>query len=79
VTYEGDMIEKYGEDIAKHPRDDPELWAYKQGGSGKRTFGIGSSDLEFVMTGIPSSGSFSSYAKYKQSQEEVCLFLYIIS
>ncbi|KAL4590372.1 hypothetical protein LXL04_003301 [Taraxacum kok-saghyz] len=88
-AYNRGLFEKYGEDPAQHMVNDPELWTQtqlrRQGGKQKGPmFGIGSSDLNYLVTGTYSSQSSSSsvaaadYAKsqadYAKSQEKVIEF-----
>ncbi|KAL4580035.1 hypothetical protein LXL04_016209 [Taraxacum kok-saghyz] len=85
-AYNRGFFENYGEDPAQHMVNDPELWTQtqlrRQGGKQKGPmFGIGSSDLNYLVTGTYSSESSSSsvaatdYAKsqadYAKSQEKV--------
>ncbi|CAH1434599.1 unnamed protein product, partial [Lactuca virosa] len=72
-AYRRGLVEKYGDDPTQQRTNDPELWAatqmQRQGGKGKgRIYGIGSSDLHFVISGAYSFGSTSSSAE--QSQQE---------
>ncbi|KAM0017982.1 hypothetical protein Hdeb2414_s0027g00694091 [Helianthus debilis subsp. tardiflorus] len=68
------MCEVYGPNYYEHP-DDPEVWARAIGqGRTRWVYGIGSSDLEYLVTGTSSSssdGSTPSQAEYQRSQEEV--------
>ncbi|KAL4554581.1 hypothetical protein LXL04_037175 [Taraxacum kok-saghyz] len=85
-AYNIGLFEKYGEDPAQHMVNDPKLWTqtqlHRQGGKQKDPmYGIGSSDLNYVVTGTYSSVSSSNsvaaadYAKsqadYAKSQEKV--------
>ncbi|KAL4583616.1 hypothetical protein LXL04_008194 [Taraxacum kok-saghyz] len=78
-AYNRGLFEKYGEDPAQHMVNDPELWTQtqllRQGGKQKGLmYGIGSSDIEYVVTGTYSSVSSSSSvaaADYAKSQEKV--------
>ncbi|KAJ0538253.1 hypothetical protein HanHA300_Chr08g0272901 [Helianthus annuus] len=66
------MREVYGPNYSEFP-DHPEVWArvVRQGRT-HRVYRIGSSDLEYLVTGTSSSvGSAPSQAEYQQSQEEV--------
>ncbi|KAK9067541.1 hypothetical protein SSX86_011652 [Deinandra increscens subsp. villosa] len=66
-AYETDMLKKYGKQ-----HDDSDLWVGKQGGSGTRIFGIGSSDPQFVVTGKSSTiESGPLIAEYERSQKRV--------
>ncbi|MFS7965582.1 hypothetical protein Hanom_Chr09g00763921 [Helianthus anomalus] len=62
----------YGPNYSEFPYD-PEVWARVVGQDRMgRVYGIGSSDLEFLVTGTSSSvGSAPSQAEYQRSQEEV--------
>ncbi|KAD3067611.1 hypothetical protein E3N88_35491 [Mikania micrantha] len=62
------MVEKYGEDETQHPIGDIDLWERSQGEK-KQSFGIGSSDRHFILTGTPSSsiGSTPSNVMFEQS------------
>ncbi|KAF5776982.1 hypothetical protein HanXRQr2_Chr12g0530301 [Helianthus annuus] len=66
------MREVYGPNYSEFP-DDPEVWARVVGqGRARRVYGIGSSDLDYLVTGTSSSvGSAPSQAEYQRSQEEV--------
>ncbi|KAL8239997.1 hypothetical protein R6Q59_016564 [Mikania micrantha] len=66
------MKEKYGEDETQHPIGDIDLYERSQGEK-KQSFGIGSSDRHFILTGTPSSsiGSTPSNVMFEQSQQEV--------
>ncbi|XP_021969989.1 uncharacterized protein LOC110865095 isoform X1 [Helianthus annuus] len=67
------MREVYGPNYSEFP-DDPEVWARVVGqGRTRRVYGIGSSDLDYLVTGTSSSsvGSAPSHAEYQRSQEEV--------
>ncbi|KAL8224245.1 hypothetical protein R6Q57_019720 [Mikania cordata] len=66
------MVEKYGEDETQHPIGDIDLWERSQGEK-KQSFGIGSSDRHFILTGTPSSsiGFTPSNVMFEQSQQEV--------
>ncbi|XP_022041340.2 uncharacterized protein LOC110943917 [Helianthus annuus] len=69
------MREVYGPNYSEFP-DDPEVWARVVGqGRTRRVYGIGSSDLDYLVTGTSSSsvGSAPSHAEYQRSQEEVSL------
>ena len=68
------MREVYGPNYSEFP-DDPEVWARVVGqGRARRVYGIGSSDLDYLVTGTSSSvGSAPSQAEYQRSQEEVSL------
>ncbi|KAD6454905.1 hypothetical protein E3N88_09611 [Mikania micrantha] len=46
------MEEKYGEDETQHPIGDIDLWERSQGEK-RQSFGIGSSDRHFILTGTP--------------------------
>ncbi|KAL8240902.1 hypothetical protein R6Q59_014257 [Mikania micrantha] len=64
------MIKEYGLNFT---HDDARVWQRLHGNGGpKRVFGIGSSDLDFVVTGTPSSsyGSTLSYVD-KQAQQKL--------
>ncbi|KAL8231875.1 hypothetical protein R6Q57_001653 [Mikania cordata] len=65
------MVEKYDEDETQHPIDDIDLWERSQGEK-KQSFGIGSSDRHFILTGTPSSsiGFTPSNVMFEQSQQE---------
>ncbi|KAK1424597.1 hypothetical protein QVD17_19930 [Tagetes erecta] len=65
------MTKKYG---ANFTNDDPDVYlGLQEGGSSHRIYGIGSSDLNYLITGIPSSsyGIAPSYIEYRKSQERV--------
>ncbi|KAL8249306.1 hypothetical protein R6Q59_006174 [Mikania micrantha] len=66
------MVEKYDEDETQHPIGDIDLWERSQGEK-KQSFGIGSSDRHFILTGTPSSSirSTPSNVMFEQSQQEV--------
>ncbi|KAK1439189.1 hypothetical protein QVD17_05005 [Tagetes erecta] len=71
IDYLEEMIRVYGPDFTE---DDPDVWVRVQtGGSTARVFGIGSSDLGYLVTGIPSSsqGLTPSYTEYRLSQQKV--------
>ncbi|KAJ0790074.1 putative transposase, Ptta/En/Spm, plant [Helianthus annuus] len=66
------MEDVYGPNFSEYP-DDPAVWARVIGeGRTRRVYGIGSSDLQYLMTGTCSSsaGSAPSQAEYQRSQEE---------
>jgi hypothetical protein len=72
-----EMIEKHGVDFSE---DDPDVWArvVAPRGGRKRVFGIGGcSDLNYVVTGKPSSsyGVTQSYTE-QLSQKKVCFYCY---
>ncbi|KAK1411390.1 hypothetical protein QVD17_37938 [Tagetes erecta] len=65
------MTKKYG---ANFTNDDHDVYlGLQEGGSSRRIYGIGSSDLNYMITGIPSSsyGIAPSYIEYRKSQERV--------
>ncbi|KAJ0515129.1 putative transposase, Ptta/En/Spm, plant [Helianthus annuus] len=69
------MEDVYGPNFSEYP-DDPAVWARVIGeGHTRRVYGIGSSDLQYLMTGTCSSsaGSAPSQAEYQRSQEELKL------
>ncbi|KAK1431884.1 hypothetical protein QVD17_08653 [Tagetes erecta] len=73
ASFEGDylqaMMKKYG---ANFTNDDPDVYlGLQEGGSSRIIYGIGSYDLNYVITEIPSSsyGIAPSYIKYRKSQE----------
>ncbi|KAK1408335.1 hypothetical protein QVD17_40016 [Tagetes erecta] len=71
INYLEEMLKVYGPDFTE---DDPDVWVRVQtGGSMTRVFGIGSSDLGYLVTGIPSSsqGLTPSYTEYRLSQQKV--------
>ncbi|MFS7927369.1 hypothetical protein Hanom_Chr04g00308281 [Helianthus anomalus] len=66
------MLDLHGSDFTEVP-DDPEVWARVQaGGRRNRVFGVGSSNLHYMVTGTSSSSSkcASSSINYQRSQEE---------
>ncbi|KAJ0803200.1 putative 1,4-beta-D-xylan synthase [Helianthus annuus] len=65
------MENVYGPNFSEYP-DDPAVWARVIGeGRTRRVYGIGSSDLNYLVTGTSSSaGSAPSQAEYQRSQEE---------
>ena len=69
------MIERHGEDLTQHPVGDVDVWLDSQRGRGGRRgrhiYGIGCSDLHFVVTGTSSSGNASTSAEYEQSRRRV--------
>ena len=70
------MLEKYGDDLRDHAIDDVELWKETQrkitkGSKTNYIYGIGSSDLESLVTGKSSAASCSSSTC--ESQHEVYL------
>ncbi|KAL8205350.1 hypothetical protein R6Q57_008901 [Mikania cordata] len=70
AEYLQEMIKEYGLNFTQ---DDAHVWQCLHGNGGpKRVFGIGSSDLDFVVTGTPSSsyGSALSYVD-KQAQQKL--------
>ncbi|KAL7611470.1 uncharacterized protein LOC111909613 [Lactuca sativa] len=71
--YTSAMVEKYGEDLTQHPEGDVDLWVQAQEGRGKcrRIYGVGSSDLHFVVTGTSSNGNKPTSSEYQQSQQRV--------
>ncbi|KAD4982748.1 hypothetical protein E3N88_19419 [Mikania micrantha] len=70
-SYSFYLVEKYGEDETQHPIGDIDLWERSQGEK-KQSFGIGSSDRHFILTGTPSSsmGSTPSNVMFEQSQQK---------
>ncbi|KAM0020186.1 hypothetical protein Hdeb2414_s0025g00664391 [Helianthus debilis subsp. tardiflorus] len=66
------MREVYGPNYSEFP-DGPEVWARVVGqGRARQVYGIGTSDLDYLVTGTSSSvGSAPSQAEYQRSQEEV--------
>ncbi|MFS7978275.1 hypothetical protein Hanom_Chr10g00913621 [Helianthus anomalus] len=72
------MHDLHGSDFTEVP-DYPEVWApevwarVQAGGRRNRVYGVGSSDLHYMVTGTSSSssGSASSSIDYQRSQEEV--------
>ncbi|MFS7961669.1 hypothetical protein Hanom_Chr08g00717811 [Helianthus anomalus] len=69
------MEDVYGPNFSEYP-DDPAVWARVIGeGRTRRVYGIGSSDLQYLVTETCSSfvGSAPSQAEYQRSQEEVFL------
>ncbi|KAL4568970.1 hypothetical protein LXL04_024594 [Taraxacum kok-saghyz] len=61
-SFKRHLLEKYGEDPTHHIINDPDLWCesqlQRQGGkTNGRIYGIGTSDLDYLVTGIYSSGA----------------------
>ncbi|KAL4582426.1 hypothetical protein LXL04_006975 [Taraxacum kok-saghyz] len=61
-SFERHLLEKYGEDPTQHIINDPDLWRESQlQRQGEKTngriYGIGTSDLDYLVTGIYSSGA----------------------
>ncbi|KAL8249718.1 hypothetical protein R6Q59_006586 [Mikania micrantha] len=75
-AYLSAMTDMYGPDFTE---DNADVWERVQAKdptsrySNQRVYGIGDSDINFVVTGAPSSsrGVPQSYAEYRQSQEKV--------
>ncbi|XP_076958845.1 uncharacterized protein LOC143634712 [Bidens hawaiensis] len=66
------MLEKYGPEFSD---DDPVVWSQVVAkGHTKRVFGIGSSDLNYVVTGRPTSYEITRSSIEKQLQEKVCCY-----
>ncbi|XP_022040882.1 uncharacterized protein LOC110943441 [Helianthus annuus] len=65
------MENVYRPNFSEYP-DDPAVWARVIGeGRTRRVYGIGSSDLNYLVTGTSSfAGSAPSQAEYQRSQEE---------
>nr|KAJ0189664.1 hypothetical protein LSAT_V11C800422440 [Lactuca sativa] len=64
--YTSAMVEKYGENLTQHPEGDVDLWVQAQEGRGKCIciYGVGSSDLHFVVTGTSSNGNKPTSSEY---------------
>ncbi|CAH1419883.1 unnamed protein product [Lactuca virosa] len=67
------MVEKYGEDLTQHPEGEVDLWVQAQEGRRKcrRIYGVGGSDLHFVVTGTSSNGNKPTSSNSLQSQQRV--------
>ncbi|KAL8239294.1 hypothetical protein R6Q59_015861 [Mikania micrantha] len=72
-SYLEEMMEKYGPEFKD---DDPDVWGHVVNAEGraKRIYGIGSSDVDYVVTGkaSTSSGIVQSDHDQRLSQEKVC-------
>ncbi|KAL8251444.1 hypothetical protein R6Q59_035137 [Mikania micrantha] len=68
AEYLEEMTKEYGLNFTQ---DDARIWERLHGNSGpKRVFGIGSSDLSFVVTGTPSSSSYGSTPSFVDQQAQ---------
>ncbi|KAL4556953.1 hypothetical protein LXL04_035122 [Taraxacum kok-saghyz] len=68
-AYSRALVEKYGDDLRDHAIDHVELWKISKCSKTSYIYGIGSSDLEYVVTGKSSTASCSSSSC--ESQHEV--------